>query len=583
MRQNMSRRNLLNMENMVIGKVIPAERLGLPHTEDDLTKIVCTFNYEKVLVNLCRINLLFHRSKDILDDERVLKEAFCDGTILNAIDASTDIRNDFVFSRQGTLRMFDQCACFSDSESANTIVAVEGMNDLAKAYLIVNGLLNTDSSPKSTSDPLDERNMLVNSIPFQEYSINEAPEVYTKHIIVRSKEFLRLLQEDTSKLNINDIFFQTTGLTLQKYQNLILLIFTYYWNYTAEEICRQDILEDKSLFFNPNGQSDDFTPLYQKLLPLISVSIDDLKNKVPKNPKFIDEFLLWRDKPLLKINEDRVICVDFTFLLDKLLTGAYWFIRKRCLSDKKEKGTFERLWGDVFENYAASIIQRGFDAQNSSKQERFIIKPIYDQKGIAECADVAVCCDDTLILFECKSTILSAECKFNGDFNKFDNGIKSVNSGIKQLGRAVQNLGNSTTDLRKYVKDIDICKIKNIYPVLVLSDRIFSGLFMNHVLDLKFQSEVQHNYLMKHIKVMPLTVLTIIDLELLEPYIQNNPLHTRLDEWLDFFENNNRRLGFNAYLFDLRNKILHSNEYMDQEFEQIAKEGQGFLSSHGVS
>ena len=582
MRQNMNRGNFLNMGNMVIGKLIPARRLGLPHTEQDLTRIVRTFNHENVSINLCRINLLFHRSKNILHDERVFKEAFCCGDILDEIDASNDLRRDFVFSRHVTLRMLDKCACISDSNSTNTIVTVEAMNNLAKAYLIANGLLDTSSSTLSTSIDIEEKNMLVNFIPFQEYSINEAPQVYTKHLVVRAKEFLRLLQENTSKLDVNDIFSQRTGLTLQEYQNLIFLIFTYYWNYTAEEICQQDFLTDKSLFFNPNGQSDAFTPLYQKLLPLISVSIDDLKNKAPKNPKFIDEFLLWRDKPLLKINDDQLICVDFTFLLDKLLTGAYWLIYKRFLRDKKERGTFKELWGDAFENYAASIIKRGYISESSSKQEKVIFQPEYDQKQRVECADIAVCCDDTLILFECKSTILSAECKFSADFNKLYNGCPSLKKGIEQLGRAVQNLGNSSTDLRKSVKNIDICKIKKIYPVLVLSDRIFSGLFMNKVLDLKFQSEVQHKYLMEHLEIMPLTVLTINDLELLEPYIRDKPIYTRLDEWLDSFEENQRRSGFTAYMYGLYNKVPRSNEFMDQEFEQIVKEGQGFLSSHGI-
>ena len=578
----MNKGDFLNMGNMVVGKVIQADRLGIPGTEQDLTQLLGTFNYEDVLITLSRINLLFHRSKNILHDERVLKEAFCYGTILNGIDASNDLRRNFVFSRHVTLRMLDKCACISDSNSNYTIVTVEAMNDLAKAYLIVNGLLDTSSSALSTSEDEEERNMLVNFIPSQEYATNEAPEVYTKHLLVRATEFLRLLQKDTSKLDVNDIFFQRTGLTLQEYQNLIFLIFTFYWNFTPEEICRQDPLTGKSLFFNPNGQSDDLTPLYQKLLPQICVSINDLNNKAEKNPKFIDEFLLWRDKPLLKINDDRLICVDFTFLLDKLLTGAYWLIRG-WLRDSKEKGTFERLWGDAFENYAATIIKRGYISESSSKQEKVIFQPEYDQKQRVECADVAVCCDDTLILFECKSTILSAECKFSADFNKLYNGCPSLKKGIEQLGRAVQNLGNSSTDLRKSVKNIDICKIKKIYPVLVLSDRIFSSLFMNKILDSEFQSEVQHKYLMEHLEVMPLTVLTINDLELLEPYIHDKPPYIRLDEWLGFFENNYRRVSFTSYMHDLINKEPRNNQFMDQGFDRIAKEGQQFLLSKGIS
>lgn len=574
--------SFLNMGNFIVGKLIPAERLGLPHTEEDLIRIVSKFNYENVLVNLCRINLLFHRSKYIEHDERVLKEAFCKGLILNGIDASTDIRRDFVFSRQGTLRMLDKCACYSDPDSTKNIVPIEAMKDFAKAYLIVNGLLDTGSSTLTESEPIKERNMLVNSIPFQEYATSEGREVYTKHLTVRSKEFLRLLQEDTSTLDVNDIFHQNTGLTLQEYQNLIFLIFTYYWNFTVEQICRQELGIGKSLFFNPNGQSDEFTPLYQKLLPLISVSIDDLKNKIDKNPKYIDEFRLWRASPILKIDENKVICTDFTFLLDKLHTGAFWLFRKKLITNKDDKGVFENLWGNVFEDYAASVIKRGLDSHRSSNQEKVIIKPEYDQKQKSECADVAVCGDDTLVLFECKSTILSAECKFSGDFNKFYDGCPSVKKGIKQLGRAVQKLGNLHQSQRKVVDGIDICKIKKIYPVLVLSDHIFSGLFMNDVLDSEFQEEVQDQYLMKHLQTMPLTVLTIYDLELLEPYIQNKPLYIRLDEWLDFFVNNNRRFGFNAYLHNVINKEDRSNQFMDDGFADIVSVGRQFLVTHGI-
>lgn len=583
MRGHMRRNNWLNMGNIMVGKLITAERLGVPNTEEDLLQIVRRYNYENVLVNLCRINLIFHRSANVVHDERILKDVFCKGTILSGIDASTEIMNDFIFSRQGTLRMLDKCACYSDPESTKNIDTVKAMNDFAKAFLIINGLLDTGSSALTDSDAIKERNLLVNSIPFQEYATNDAPQVYTKHLTVRSKEFLRLLQEDTSNLDVNNMFYQHTGLKLQEYQNLIFLIFTYYWNYTAEEIRRQELGTDKSLFFNPNGQSDEFTPLYQKLIPLISVSIDDLKNKAEKSPKFIDEFRLWRDRPILQLNENRLICVDFNFFLDKLHTGAFWLFRQKILKDNEEKGTFERLWGDVFEDYAASVIKRGLNSHSSTKQEKVLISPEYNQKRKEECADVAVCSNDTLVLFECKSTILSAECKFSHDFNKFYDGCRSVKKGIEQLGKSVQKLGNLHQSERKVVDGIDICKIKKIYPVLVLSDRIFSGVFMNDVLDSEFQEKVQYNYLMKHLQIMPLTVLTIYDLELLEPYIQQIPLYVRLDEWLEHFQNNNRRVGFNAYLYNLINSEDRSNQFMDDGFAEVVSEGQQFLLSHGIS
>ena len=484
--------------------------------------------------------------------------------------------------RQATLRLLDKCACVSDSDSARAFDEINDRDDFAKAYLIVNGLLDIGSStPSMVGDEL-RKYLLVSSIPVMEYATNDSPEYETKTLMVRSEEFLCRLQKYSPELNVDEIFSQATGLTLQDYQRLIFGIFAFYWNFTSEEICRQDPIRGKSLFFNPNGQSPELTPLYGKLLPHISISMDKLKNKAEERQRFEDEFYLWRKYPLLKISEDRTICVDFSFLLDKLQTGVFWTVRG-CLADrKKEAGIFERLWGGVFEGYAASVIKRGIDSQNPSSRERLIINPKYDQKRQAECADIAICCDNTLILMECKATHLSADAKFSGDFDKFYDNIKPAKKGIEQLRNAIRTLGNIYESRRHVVQGIDIAKVKRIYPVLVLSDRVFSALFMNWFLNSEFQSLVQQNYLMEHLEVMPLTVLTIMDLESLEPYMIDKPFHAHLDEWLDRFQGNDIE-GFRSYLYRLMRNGPSEHSFMDQEFNRIRSDVQDYFSSHGIS
>ena len=437
MRQLRNRRNFINMGNVILGKVIPAERLGVPHTDKDLIELLGKFDYEDVLITISRINLLLQRTDNILEDEKGLKAAFCRGTLLNSIDACPDIRDDFVFSRQGSLRLLDKCALMSNTQSDYTITNIKAMNDLAKSYLIVNGLLDTGSSALSTSEDEEERNMLVNAIPFQEYATNEAPQVYAKHLVVRTEELLRLLQEESSNLDVNDIFFQSSGLTIQDYQQLVFLIIAFFWNLTPEDIRLKDPSTCKFVLNPKNINSDELISLFQKVLPLISVTIGELNSKAKKYAKFIDEFRLWRDYPLLELNENTVICVDSTFLLDKIQTGAFWLIRK-WVRGSSEEGIFEDLWGDVFENYATSIIERGINSQRSSIQEKVIINPKYDKKLDEECVDAVVCSDDSLTLIECKSTLLSAASKFSGDFNKFYDGAKSV----KKRYRTVRE-GNS--------------------------------------------------------------------------------------------------------------------------------------------
>ena len=578
----MNRRNFLNTGDMVIGKFITAKQFGHVYTnpEQELTRILCTFSYEDILVTLARVNLLFHRSVNLLSDERRLKEAYCSIPMLNKIDG--EIGNSFLFHRQATLRLLNKCACVSGSDSERSFDRNDALNDFAKSYLLVSELLEAESSARNMTGETEKRDLLVKSFAFMEYSVNSSPAYETKKLMVRSEELLRRLQEHTSELNVNETFLQATGLTLQDYQQLIFGIFAFYWNFTSQEISQQDPIKGKSLFFNPNRQSPELTPLYEKLLSHICISMDELRNSAEEHPLFEDEFLLWREYPILKISEDRTICVDFSFLLDKLQTGVFWTIRGYLKEKKKERGIFEKLWGDVFEDYASSIIKRGINSQDPSNREKLIINPEYDQKQDHECADVAICCDDTLILMECKSTRLSAHAKFSGDFDTFYKNIEPAKKGIKQLWNAILKLGNRRENERGIVQGIDICKVKKIYPVLVLSDQIFSTLLMNWFLNSEFQSLKQRKYLMKNLKVMPLTLLTIMDIESLEPYMIDKPFHAHLDEWLNLFKEKDVSV-FRSYLYPLMMNNPCEHSFMDQRFAQITSGVQGYFSSRGIS
>ena len=574
----MNKQNFIDTGDMKIGKFLTAKQLGhvYANPEPELTRILRTFNYEDVLVTLSRINLLFHRSPSLLSDERKLKEAYCNIPMLNKIDDEAD--NSFLFHRQTTLRLLNKCACVSGLDSERSFDENEVLNDFAKSYLLVNELLAQGSSTLTGNS--GKKNLLVETFSMFEYSVNSAPAYETKKLFVRGEEFLRRL-ENASELNVNEIFLQATGLTLEYYQRLIFGMFAFYWNFTSEEICRQDPIRGKSLLFNPIGQSPELTPLYQRLLQHISISIDELRNIAEERPQFENEFRLWRKYPILKISEDRIICVDFSFLLEKLQTGVFWTIRDSLRDKRKERGIFEDLWGEVFENYASSIIKRGINSQNPSNREKFIINPTYDKKQRIECADVAICSDDTLVLMECKATILSAPAKFSGDFNIFYDNIKSVKKGIKQLSDAIRRLA-ALSQSRDVVKEIDICEVKKIYPVLVVSDRIFSAPLMNWFLNSEFQSMVRRNSLMKHLKVMPLTVLTIMDLESLEPFMSDEPLHFYLDEWLNEFQDQEAS-AFRSYLYPLMMRDDREHNFMDQEFARIESRIQNYYSSHGIN
>lgn len=588
-------RKQLATGNMVFSPVIEAEDLGYTSSTEELTQIVGKFNYKNVLINLARINLFFQRIED-LSDEEILKQAFCPAFWLATIDALSRLRGRPIFNRQSTLRLLTECARVSDLHSTFTLERVDARNDLAKCYLIANSMLDEkDSSSNTTSEEEFCKQMIADSVSTIEYAINTSLSYRTKLLMVRSAEFLRRLSEtEEARLGVdaNQIFLQATGLTLQDYQHLVFSIFAVYWNCSPQEIIRQDPFIDGSLFFGPSLVPD-LAPLYEKFLPHTCISIDELKEKTENFSSFKNEFRLWRQYPLVQISEDQILCVDFYFLLEKLQTGVFWIMRNQL--EKQHRGDGQKviaLWGDIFEDYVASIIKRGIDAQ-ASCVEKYIIAPKYDQRQEEECTDVAICGSDVLVLLECKAPILRADTKFSGDFDilytelkdKIIEGERPEKArGIKQLCHAIQSLFHAEEAQRQNIEGIDLSKIKKIYPVLVLSDRMFSVPCMNWFLNLEFQRLMKDIHRETDLDIKPLAVLMIEDIESLEPYLSDTPFHVHLDKWIEWRTEvkSNEKLPFSSFLFPLLQENPPENTFFDQKFNEIHSEMMTYFTERGL-
>lgn len=561
---NMNQRNLIDTGNVKIGKMISANQVDFPDSKEHLTQILNSFNFADILITLARTNLLLQCSKDFSLAERILQKNFCSRYLREEIDRR-GLTGDFIFNRQSTLRLLSESVRVSDPCSTRSPDTTDDAKiELARCYLIANKAPNYESSDHEIGLAEEKRKeLLVASIPFTAYPENSAEPRRVKNPLVRSKEFLRRFQEESSKFDMNKTFHEATGLTPQDYQYLIYSIAAFYLTLSPEEI-----LKGEGLFVDTKP-SPTLAQLYEKLLPHVCISIDELRDEA-KLDCFKNDFRLWRRYPLVKVGENHICCVDMGFLLDKLQTGVFWILREHLKNDSKGKGVFEKLWGDVFANYATSIIERGVNAETLFV-EKCMPGPKYIQKTEAECTDIAVCGEDTLILLECKSSVLAASAKFSGNFGEFHEGIvPNAIKGIKQLAEAIQSLGTTNKTERRKVDGINIPSTKKIYPVLVLFDYTFSSLYINRFLNSEFQRILKRDTLAEYLKIMPLIVLTIMDLELLEPYLSNIPFHTHLDKWIAQFDQSDSLLGFSAYLYSLIRRMPRKHSFMDQEFDRIA-------------
>ena len=542
----MNQQTWKNIGNTVSASTLTATELGYQDSMDEFKHILHSFNYTEILTTLARINLFLQWSPDFLKGENILRKYFCQPILQNAIDSSETFKERLIFNRKSTLHLLSESA-LSDPCSDQSRDIAEEKNLLGKGYLIANELPD-EKIPEFKMDRTEEdrKELLAACIPFWGYTTPIAPSSRSLYFLVRFKKSSHSFQEmcSSSNIDVNEIFDEATGLNLQDYQYLIFEILAHYLN-----LSQQEILEKKDIIVNPKTFPS-LTPLYDKLLQHICIPIDKLAAEVENTRSLPNEFRLWREYPLVKISENEIMCVDIGFLEDKLETGVFWLLLNQLKKGKSGKDKeIIALRGQVFEDYVASIIKRGINNQKPSSMERYIIRPKYVQKQRGECTDIAVCGNDNLILFECKAPLLSAQTKFSGDFCKFHNGIKpNAIKGAEQLWNTIQTLGHTNKKKRGRVKEINISKAKKIYPVLILSDLIFSVPLMNRFLDLEFQRFVRYSDLNRHLRIMPLTVLTTEDLESLEPYLKDIPFYAHLYRWITQFFSVNKSYPFSAYL-----------------------------------
>lgn len=569
----------LEIGDSALSGVITASDLYPNSPKVDLPQILSTLNYEKTLITLAWINLRLQLSgtpSERLRFERILREKFCNRYLRGKIE-SKGLTEHLLFNRESTLHLLSESARVADPRSTRDPSPdahdADARYALAKCYLIANESIGANI-PDVGADATEEQRKaaLVGFIPGLKYAVRYyLGSVRLRYMMVRSKEFLTRYREIDCPFDVDETFSKATGLTLEDYQNLIFSILAVHLS-PGERGPLIDIKGNPSL-----------TPLYNKLLPHACISIDDLACEAAKSRYLTNDFLLWKEKPLVKISEAAMMCIDIGFLADKLETGMFWLTIGQLNNENPDSGQeMIRLRGEVFEDYASSIIERGINAQTSG--ERCIIQPKYLQEQ-TECTDIAVCGWETLILLECKAPVVKAEALFSGDVSQFDNEIRKKiieEKGIEQLWNAIQTLGHTNQEKRDRIEGIDIFKVKKIYPVLVLLDNIFSLPEMNWLLDLEFQRFVQRNDLEDHLDIMPLTVLTIEDLEFLEPYLSDTLFHVHLKKWIQIATRNRQHnvCPFSEYLRRLREKEVRQNTYIDQEFSKIRDNIKDYFSSH---
>lgn len=507
------------------------------------------FDFTQIILALSKLNLLLSEGRKAMDlsFQVDLCNHFIHPYIINRLLKKMD-NFSLVFNRHQLLlllkKSFLQCSSCPKTDFQITQVRYK----LGTCCLVANDFLQLTKVEEEEFNNLgiDEIKEYLRSELLPTFELYNPPELMFEIARTRLifKTIFPQLRCSPLFIDIDKKFQDFTGLSLDDYMFLISAIIALY----RER--RKDTKSDPNAIFI---EEDNFTRAthissekLNKLFELVSIPIEQYKNEIlsSKDINLNYGFLSFRKYPLARISDNKYICLDFYFLLDKISNGIFWLINDNL--KKKERSKFHAFWGCIFESYIKFIFEKIY----TQKEHIFIPNPPYDNIE-GEVADGILDYGEDLILLEYKFTVLPQEAKYINSTSqltkeiklKFEKNQKGEWKGYGQLANSINKLFSKGSNVTcKYVgKD----KIKRIFPVLIVYEHFFNSPFINYYFNENFQKLINNSSIAEYIEIKPLVVLTIEDFERSQPFLKK--MQNLILERYKFDPNFNN--SFSALLF----------------------------------
>ena len=288
---------------------------------------------------------------------------------------------------------------------------------------------------------------------------------------------------------------------------------------------------------------------------------DKLSIRIPNKDTY--KLISIRKSPFINVGKLKYLIADNSFLLDKSYSqflNDFWFDRIKNIKDDKGKHKFtinlyRSEFGYFFEQYLSQILKKSFENYKYSTLLMFDQLKINTVKGQIEIADVYFRSNNKILLGQAKSGSIYDTEKFGGSVEslyKNDRDKFFENFGVNQV---VESL----TRMDDYVQIIDQKFPKGhsyeVYPCIIVNDKAFQTPLMANTFNTRFQ-ELLKGFSIKKVRVKPLTVIQINDLERLENLLNKNP-----KEIWELFQFNHRDKRFVPPFYNTINRKWTGQQY----------------------
>jgi hypothetical protein len=294
----------------------------------------------------------------------------------------------------------------------------------------------------------------------------------------------------------------------------------------------------------------------------VAASLDDLPSLVcgsEADIAFFFDMTIFRQFPLWRSGAYRYFLIDPMFLAERLSSyGFYWTV-VNGLADDLLCYQFQCVWGELVQEYVRQLLGESF----STEPQSFLCRPTYADDS-SEVFDCAVLLDDGLIPIEIKGSVLPIADKYAAKAGPFYQGVAAKfgsgpGAAVEQLLRNIEHIFSA--EHPRESSQIPSSRIRRILPIVIVHEPIFRFGGLARTLATQFTAGLMRLKIgpqIEHLEIYPFQLLTVEELERLQPHIQER--------------------DFN--LFDcVRSKVREDPDYQLGLWEFIATR---FLPANGI-
>ena len=556
----------------IVGTISFSDVSNQPPYENYIINSIKEFDLFESLILFSRLNFFLCDTEFAvsLENQKILCEKFLNRYYRDKVYEKLS-HNKILFNRHQILYLIRKVFLHCTEKNGFSFEYVGKKHILGICCLIANYFIYFPAKSNSVFESMSdfEKKIYLWHHFLPSYEIHNPPDI--RHEIVRNRYIYKSILSKIEELKyINDVLLKIESISLDDYLNIMFSIIALFLQ-RREGILNyggKTFIEKKELLANTNFDPD----AVSRILSLISFPYYKYKDEIAKSGESENpfNFITFRKYPLVNIKE-KFFCLDLNFVNDKLSLGLFWLIHDNLQNELKNK--YHSDWGFLFEEYIKSIFKRYFP------ENKYHFNPKYSNSE-DEVADTIYIEKENLVLFEYKFTVLSSRAKYEEDINdlikeikrKFMKNEKGEWKGIGQLANNINKLFSK--NMKVFCAKIDKKKIKRIFPILIVNESILNSRYSNFILNEEFKSLINYSQLIDELEIMPLSVITIEDFEILNSLISKYDFVDLISK--RFKEDPNLDNSFSDYLINL----LNSNpDLMTEYINDINEKYQEWFNS----